>query len=194
MREIVVYNYDRLTGAFGGVGRALESPLEENVFHIPAFATTIAPPEFSKGKIPVFINNAWSIVNDHRGEIWFTVDGYPVLITFIGDPKEKLLLADKPDVGETIPDIPEYTSPEVSNMKISVTARQLKIWLANNDLLDTVEAEIDSLQGKEGVIAKIEWKESSTFEKDHQLLINLAKKCGMTEVDIDNAFMEASLI
>ena len=47
---------------------AEQSPLDEpGVYLIPAYATSIEPPKFSKGSIPIFINDSWEIVEDKRG-------------------------------------------------------------------------------------------------------------------------------
>ncbi|MEX3924411.1 phage tail protein [Paraburkholderia sp. BR10936] len=58
-----VYQTDR-AGLLIGSTTADESPLEPGVFHIPAGATEIAPPEsFPAGQWPRFNGVAWSLVN-----------------------------------------------------------------------------------------------------------------------------------
>jgi hypothetical protein len=47
---------------------AEQSPLDEpGVYLIPAHATSIEPPKFSKGSIPIFLNDSWEIIEDKRG-------------------------------------------------------------------------------------------------------------------------------
>lgn len=47
---------------------AESSPLDEpGVWLIPAHATEIKPPKFSKGSIPIFTNDSWDIIEDKRG-------------------------------------------------------------------------------------------------------------------------------
>lgn len=66
-----VYNYNPDTGEYLGPETAYESPLEPGVYLIPAHATTIAPPEADDGRVAVFADGAWTLVEDHRGEVWY---------------------------------------------------------------------------------------------------------------------------
>lgn len=58
-----IWNYDPISGVLVGEGVADASPLENDVFLIPANATEIAPPEIPNGKLAVFIDGAWQLVN-----------------------------------------------------------------------------------------------------------------------------------
>lgn len=60
--QMKIYNYDADTGIYTHEGVADESPLEENVWLIPANATTEAPPKTPAGKAAAFVNGAWEIV------------------------------------------------------------------------------------------------------------------------------------
>lgn len=68
---MIVYDYNPETGEYNGIGEAQESPLEPGVYLIPAHATTIAPPEAGAGHVAVFADGAWTLVEDHRGEIYY---------------------------------------------------------------------------------------------------------------------------
>ena len=57
-----VYNYND-NGEFIGVDEADVSPLEEDVFLIPANATTIEPPTQIEGKKLVFASGIWNLVD-----------------------------------------------------------------------------------------------------------------------------------
>jgi hypothetical protein len=57
---MLVYNYD-YDGCFIGVSEADESPLEPNVYLIPAYATTVEVPQFNEGFIPVWNGESWDI-------------------------------------------------------------------------------------------------------------------------------------
>jgi hypothetical protein len=55
------YNYAPDTGIFQTESLADESPLEPGVFLIPAYATTIAPPQVTNPEIAVFKDGEWSV-------------------------------------------------------------------------------------------------------------------------------------
>jgi hypothetical protein len=64
-----VYNYDPITKEYLGYSEADNDPLqnpdrdEEGVFLIPAWATTIKPPEDKPNNMRVFVNGAWGYVH-----------------------------------------------------------------------------------------------------------------------------------
>jgi hypothetical protein len=111
-----IYNYQDGTGAFLSESDAAIDPLEtaaaqaenpdaEPVYLMPALATTIAPPEFGPGQWPVFRDEAWTLVPDYRGEVWFTEDGAPRTVLEVGDPAEQGLLR--------VPSVKPRTSDDV---------------------------------------------------------------------------------
>lgn len=66
-----IYNYDGTTGEFLNTTDAIQDPLDDTNFLIPAYATTVAPPKLS-GKVAVFNNGSWSLVIDQRGMYYDT--------------------------------------------------------------------------------------------------------------------------
>jgi hypothetical protein len=56
-----IYHYIADTGIFYSKGVADESPLEPGVFLIPAYATTVAPPEVTEPEVAVFRDAEWSV-------------------------------------------------------------------------------------------------------------------------------------
>lgn len=68
-----VFQYHPITKEFVTQGLAYESPLEEGVFHIPANSTEIEPPAPQNGKVIVFVNDEWQLIDDNRG-IWYSPD------------------------------------------------------------------------------------------------------------------------
>ena len=71
MATKTVYNYNPETGEYKGTGEAHESPLEPGVYLLPAHSTETAPPEADDGHVAVFADGAWTLVEDHRGEIYY---------------------------------------------------------------------------------------------------------------------------
>lgn len=71
MATKTVYNYNPETGEYKGTGEAHESPLEPGVYLLPAHSTEAEPPEAGAGHVAVFADGAWTLVDDHRGEVWY---------------------------------------------------------------------------------------------------------------------------
>lgn len=71
MATKTVYNYDPNTGEYLGPETAHESPLEPGVYLLPAHSTETAPPEAGEHQAAVYRNGAWTLVEDHRGEVWY---------------------------------------------------------------------------------------------------------------------------
>jgi hypothetical protein len=75
-------------GEFQGSYPAQESPLEPGVYIRPILSTDIEPPTFTEGQVAIFENDAWSLVVDYRGKIWYNkITGESVEIDFIGEPE-----------------------------------------------------------------------------------------------------------
>ena len=86
-----LYTYDPQTGVLLGTTPAPRDPLESELAGEPryfqmAYSTFEAPPERGPGFTARFVNGAWELVADHRGEMWFDQEGRPVLIDTSGDP------------------------------------------------------------------------------------------------------------
>lgn len=71
MNTKTVYNYDPDTGEYLGLETAHESPMEPGVYLMPAHSTETAPPEAGEHQAAVYRNGAWTLVEDHRGEIYY---------------------------------------------------------------------------------------------------------------------------
>lgn len=68
---MLVYNYHPQTGEYVGAETACESPLEPGVYLLPAHGTTDEPPAAGPGYVAVYRDGAWSLVEDHRGEVCY---------------------------------------------------------------------------------------------------------------------------
>lgn len=84
-----VYHYHPETFEYVGTTEADVSPLEPDVFLIPAHATEIPPPATQQGFARVWQNGEWVQIEDHRGERWWDEAGQLVPIFFIGDPEDR---------------------------------------------------------------------------------------------------------
>lgn len=79
-----IYNYDE-NGVYLGQTAARKSPLETDVFLIPARATDVAPPEAEDGYARVWNGSQWQQIEDHRGEVVYdSQTGEDVTIETIG--------------------------------------------------------------------------------------------------------------
>lgn len=88
MDEKTVYSYDANTKEYAGETIARESPLEPEVFLIPACATEIPPPSLGGNLAAVFDEEAgeWKVLPDHRDEVYYnTTTKERYTITKIGD-------------------------------------------------------------------------------------------------------------
>lgn len=75
----------------------------------------------------------------------------------------------------------------------TVSARQVRIWLIQHGIsLSLVENAIDNIQDpvlKE--ITKVEWEYAPYIERNHPMLVPLAQALGLTQEQLDQAFVEA---
>ena len=71
MTTKTVYNYNPDTGEYLGPETAHESPMEPGVYLMPAHSTEVEPPETGEHQAAVYSDGAWTLVEDHRGEVWY---------------------------------------------------------------------------------------------------------------------------
>ena len=78
----------------------------------------------------------------------------------------------------------------------SVSARQIRLWLVRHGIsLSQVEIAIDSIQDiMQRDSVRIEWEYAPYVERSHPMLVPLASALGLTEQQVDMAFIEASSI
>lgn len=78
----------------------------------------------------------------------------------------------------------------------TVSARQVRIWLIQNGIsLSSVEASINNIEDpilKE--ITKVEWEYAPYIERNHPMLATLAQALGLTQEQLDQAFIQAQNI
>lgn len=86
--------------------------------------------------------------------------------------------------------VPHQASPD------SVSARQIRLWLVNRGIsLAAVDAAIDTIPDqlqRDGV--RVEWEYAPYVERSHPMLVPLAAALGLTEQQVDQAFIESSVL
>lgn len=167
-----IWNYDPTTGELVSTGLADESPMEPGVFLLPAFATNIAPPSFVDGFCPVFRDGGWSLVEDHRGEKWWDVNGAEIVISELGKVPDGL--------SNVAPPPPEPAPPPPA----IVTPRQLRLALTKFGMRQAVEDYVNT----QDITVKDSWEYSSQFERTHPLILAAAAALGKAEADLDALF------
>lgn len=93
----IVYHFDE-EGAYCGASEAYRSPLEEDVYLIPAMATDIMPPATGKNECPVWENGKWTVKADFREKVYWLPDGSECKINRIGETIPENGLMQRPEV------------------------------------------------------------------------------------------------
>lgn len=77
-----IYHYHPITKELLEMGVADESPLELDVFLIPAHATEIEPPHIDEKQAAIFTENGWQVVADYRKDsvCKIDIDGFFVAV------------------------------------------------------------------------------------------------------------------
>ena len=93
--------------------------------------------------------------------------------------------------------LPRNTDPSIEittllpNSRLS--ARQVRLWLINKDIdLNTIDELINNIE--DTIVrntVRVEWEYAPYLEYKHPWIMNLAIQLGLTEQDVQNAFMEA---
>jgi hypothetical protein len=123
-----IWNYHPSNKELLWKSNAVPSPLEPGEFLIPAYATTTKPPEAILNKqVYVFNDGSWSVVDDHRGEIWWKPSGESVTIEEIGSEVINGLLSEKPVI-ELLP--PPVLTAEEKLAAVGLTVDELKALIA----------------------------------------------------------------
>lgn len=78
----------------------------------------------------------------------------------------------------------------------SISARQIRLWLINNGIsLTQVQDAINNIE--DPVVretTKVEWEYAPYVERNHPMLVPLAQALGLSENQIDSAFIQAYLL
>ena len=92
--------------------------------------------------------------------------------------------------------IDERPAPPPEPVPESVTARQARQWMIENDIMPSqVDAMIAEIEGeKERELLQNYWEYSTEYQRNHPLLIELGERLDLTHDELDQAFREASTL
>jgi hypothetical protein len=76
----------------------------------------------------------------------------------------------------------------------SVSARQIRLWMLRHGIsLAAVDAAIDAIPDQlQRDSVRVEWDYAPYVERSHPMLVPLATALGLTEAQVDQAFVEAA--
>lgn len=88
-----------------------------------------------------------------------------------------------------------FTSPEPSlSAPASITPRQGLLILSRYNLLDTVQTMLAGMTGQEGVEARIDFEKANEWKREWPLLNGMATALGLSQAQVDQMFIEASVL
>lgn len=130
---------------------------------------------FELKELPEDLISAWGLANNPKLNEWTLAPNKPSDIAIWNN-------------GQWL--IPETIIPQ------TISARQIRLWLIQHGFqLSQIDSAIEDIQDpmiRETV--KIEWEYAPYIERNHQWLVPLAQSLGLTEEQVDQAFIEANLI
>lgn len=103
-----IYNYDSITKEFLRESLADESPLEQDVFLIPAFSTPTSPPTTTANEVVIFDEDTktWSVKADYREANYWLKDDASKVVFSIGDTTDETMTEIEPTLVYPMWDIP----------------------------------------------------------------------------------------
>lgn len=166
-----VYIFDTVYGEYLYPYDAQENPDVPGEFIMPVMSTDTPPPNAGAHQKACFINGAWEIKPDYRGEVWYDASSRePVTIDFIG-PLPSNLISGLPPLPITV-----------------VTPLQARRALISAGLFQAVTSVIES----SSLEVQQSWEHASSFDRDNQILLQLAVQMGLTAEQVDQLFLSAA--
>jgi len=171
-----IYNIHPQTGEYLNTGIADESPLEPGEYLIPAYATAIAPPSVLANQKAVFDGDAWSVLADFRGLVFYLADGSKHIITELGV---------SPPVGST-PTPPPAPAPSIEEVRAAMVCSS---WQMRRAMTQTaLRADVESAIAAADQDTKDMWEYATTFQRTHPIVAALAASMNKTDAEIDALF------
>lgn len=84
--------------------------------------------------------------------------------------------------------------PSLMAVPASVTRRQARLALLQAGLLETVNATIAAMPSPAKERAQIDWDDAQTFDRDNQLLAQMAGALGLNDAALDALFVAAAAL
>lgn len=84
--------------------------------------------------------------------------------------------------------------PSLMAVPASVTRRQARLALLQAGLLETVNATIAAMPSPAKERAQIDWDDAQTFDRDNQLLVQMAGALGLNDAALDALFVAAAAL
>lgn len=169
---MLIHNYHPDTAQYLGSSLADESPLEPGVYLIPAYATEIEPPEHRQGFYRRFVDGAW---------------GYSP----VEDP-----------AAEPTPEPEPYVPPSISDRQFFqvlakrglITKEEARAAVRTGTLPQIFEVFVELMPEEEQFDTLMLLEGATEFRRDHPIVDSFAIGFGMTPKDIDQLWIEASLL
>lgn len=89
-------------------------------------------------------------------------------------------------------DLERRTIVEIEPVPQSVTMRQARLALLNKGMLGNVNVAINSMPSPQKEAAQIEWEFSSVVERHRPITVMLGSALGLSELDLNKLFIDAS--
>lgn len=194
-----VYNYTADTKEFYLEEEARLSPLEKNVYLIPANATTIKPKATKSGFTQCFneTSQKWEYVEDNRDKTAYSkTTKEESKVDYLGAIKDEHTFLEPKQFDKWDEDTQSWIEDEAlkkeyekSLIPKTITLRQARLYLLSIELLDDLEEIINQDRAYQ-----IEWEYANTIERDSPLVTIMGQALKLDDDAIDNMFKEASQI
>lgn len=169
-----IYNYDLNTYEYICMSVADESPLEPNIYLLPAYSTKIKPPETLVNETAVFSEskNKWDVVADYRNtELWNKETAQKIISVLGETPEELNATTIKPTANYQKWD--EITSSWVTDETAQLSAQTTTATCEIQRLLSAATDKIAPLQDAVDLgIATTEETASLTAWKTYRVAVN----------------------
>ena len=124
-----IYNYHPLTGEFIRETTAKLDPIEGKPL-IPAYATEVAPPTNEAGNALIYIDGAWTQVEDKRGTVYWLADRTEYVHEVLGGLPANALLTQPPAFVPTYAELRATAYPPITDQLDTIYHEGIDAWKA----------------------------------------------------------------